>query len=167
VCRMHVEPVIWAGEEASHLWSAGTSRRPKSPNQGLWGSPLPYAAKIAIIDDDTELRQSLGGLMRSCGIEARLFESGDAFLAADPSPFDCVIADVHMPGIDGISLIKRLRGRGSEVPVIIISALDPERTREQALAGGAQAYFSKPVDPAALLEIVTQLTDSPPRELPG
>ena len=123
------------------------------------------AGKIAIIDDDEELRLSLGGLMRSSGIEARLFESCNAFLAADTSPFDCVIADVHMPGIDGISLIKWLRDRGSRAPVIIISALEPERTRERALAGGAQAFFSKPVDPVVLLETIARLTN-PPRKSP-
>ena len=121
---------------------------------------MPYGASIAIIDDDEELRLSLGGLMRAYGIEARQFASGDAFLAADQSRFECVIADVHMPGIDGISMIRRLRERGDQVPVIIISALDPDRTRVQAIAGGARAYFSKPVDSAALLELIEQLMNS-------
>jgi FixJ family two-component response regulator len=122
---------------------------------------VPFAGSVAIIDDDEELRLSLGGLMRSSGIEARLFESADAFLATGESPFDCVIADVHMPGLDGISMIKRLRDRDCQVPVIIISALDPLRTREQAMAAGALAYFPKPVDSATLLELIGQLADPP------
>lgn len=117
---------------------------------------MPSAGNVAIIDDDEELRLSLGSLMRSCGIAAQLFESASAFLAADPLPFDCLIADVHMPGIDGISMIGHLRDRGNQVPVIIISGLDPDRTRERATAGGALAYLSKPVDTAALLELVVQ-----------
>jgi len=118
------------------------------------------AARVAIIDDDKELRLSLGGLMRSFGIEAQLFESGDAFLELEKPTFDCLIADVHMPGTNGISMIRRLRDRGNQVPIIIISALDPDRTRDQALAAGAQAYFSKPVDSAALLELIERVVNS-------
>jgi FixJ family two-component response regulator len=118
---------------------------------------MQYPASVAIIDDDEELRKSLGGLMRAYGTEAELFESADAFLEADPSSFDCVIADVHMPGTDGITMVERLRNGGSQVPVIIISALDPDRTRDQAMARGAQAFFSKPIDTAALLEFMAKL----------
>jgi FixJ family two-component response regulator len=121
---------------------------------------VPYASSVAIIDDDEELRLSLGDLMRAYGIEAQLFESADSFLAADQSRFDCILADVHMPGIDGISMIKRLRDRGDQVPVIIISALDPVRTRNLAMTGGARAYFSKPVDSTALLELIGQIANS-------
>src|ERR1700741_5348123 len=119
------------------------------------------AVRVAIVDDDKELRLSLGGLMRAYGIEAELFEAGDAFLELEQPAFDCLIADVHMPGINGIAMIKRLRDRGNQVPVIVISALDPDRTRGQAMAAGAQAYFSKPVDSAALLEVIEQLANSP------
>jgi FixJ family two-component response regulator len=121
-----------------------------------------YPVSVAIIDDDEELRLSMGGLMRAYGVDAILFESAEAFLEADPSSFDCVIADVCMPGMDGISMIKCLRDRGDGVPVIIISALDPDRTRDQATLAGAQAHFSKPVDFTVLLELVAQLANSSP-----
>jgi FixJ family two-component response regulator len=118
---------------------------------------VPFPGNVAIIDDDEDLRHSLGALMRSYGIEAQLFGSAEAFLTTARSSFDCVIADVYMPGIDGISMIGRLRDRGNEVPVIIISALDPEATRAEAMTGGAQAYFAKPVDAGALLEVMAEL----------
>jgi len=118
------------------------------------------AGSVAIIDDDEELRLSLGRLMRAYGIEAKLFESADAFLASGQSHFDCVIADVHMPGTDGITMIERLLDRGDEVPVIVVSALDPDRTRELAMASGAHAYYSKPVDSAALLALIVQLANA-------
>jgi FixJ family two-component response regulator len=119
-----------------------------------------YPDRLAIIDDDEELRLSLGGLMRAYSIEAQLFESAEAFLEADTSSFDCVIADVHMPGIDGISMIEHLRNRGSQIPVIIISALDPDITRDEAMASGALGYFAKPIDTPALLVLLAQLADS-------
>jgi FixJ family two-component response regulator len=97
--------------------------------------------------------------MRSYGIEAQLFESAEAFLSTDQIEFDCVIADVHMSGMDGIEMIKQLREQGNLIPVIIISALDPDRTRDQAMAGGAQAFFSKPVDSDELLDLITRLAN--------
>src|SRR4051812_22912126 len=127
------------------------SIRPQPTSRRSRDSPVQYPNSVAIIDDDEELRLSLGGLMRAYGIEARLFESASAFLASGQSSFDCVIADVYMPDVDGISMTKRLRESGNDVPVIIISALDPERTRDKAMAGGAQAFFSKPVDSDELL----------------
>lgn len=122
---------------------------------------MKYPSRVAIIDDDHELRRSLGTLMRAYDIDAKLFESAEAFLKAEPQPFDCVIADVHMPGIDGISMIGCLRDRGNRVPVIIISALDPDRTRAEAMARGALAFFPKPVDVAGLLELLAQVANSP------
>ena len=121
---------------------------------------MSYPNNVAIIDDDEALRLSLGALMRAYGIAAQLFETADAFLGADQSPFDCVVADVHMPGTDGITMLERLRERGNQVPVIIISALDTDSTRQRAIAKGAENYFPKPVDAAALVKFMAGLASS-------
>lgn len=155
-CRVHLRPPQEKSDGCERLPNGiarPTSQRPRD-------SSVQYPNSVAIIDDDEELRRSLGGLMRAYGIEARLFESADAFLASGQTSFDCVIVDVHMPGVDGISMTKRLRERGNDVPVIIISALDPDRTRDKAMAGGAQAYFSKPIDSDELLDVMAELMSS-------
>jgi DNA-binding response OmpR family regulator len=119
-----------------------------------------YPALVAIVDDDQQLLQSVSGLLRSFGIKALLFQSAEEFLRAAPTPIDCVIADIHMPGMDGLTMLRKLREGGSEVPVIILSALDPDTTRSRALASGADAYFTKPVDTEELMDRMLRVVNA-------
>ena len=116
-----------------------------------------YPRLVAVVDDDQEMLVSISSLLRSLGIESLPYESAEDFLQAEPTPIDCVIADIHMPGINGLTMLEKLRERGSDVPVIILSALDPEPARAEALARGADAFFAKPVDTEALLRCMTRL----------
>jgi DNA-binding response OmpR family regulator len=119
-----------------------------------------YPALVAIVDDDQQLLQSVSGLLRSFGIKALLFQSAEEFLRAAPTPIDCVIADIHMPGMDGLTMLRKLREGGSDVPVIILSALDPDTTRSRALASGADAYFTKPVDTEELMDRMLRVVNA-------
>jgi FixJ family two-component response regulator len=113
---------------------------------------------VAIVDDDEEIRLSMGSLLRSYGIAAEAFESAEAFLSSpDISAFDCLVTDIHMPGMGGLEMLDVLRGRGDGLPVIVISALDPERTRAKAMSKGADAYLPKPVDPDDLVSCMREL----------
>jgi DNA-binding response OmpR family regulator len=119
-----------------------------------------YPGLVAIVDDDEQLLHSIGGLLRSFGIGALLFQSAEAFLRAVAAPIDCVIADIHMPDMDGLTMLKKLRDSGNAVPVIILSALDPESTRDRALATGANAYLSKPVDGEELVSCMVRVVNA-------
>jgi DNA-binding response OmpR family regulator len=119
-----------------------------------------YPALVAIVDDDEQLLHSLSGLLRSFGIKTLLFQSAADFLRAAPAAIECVIADIHMPGMDGLTMVRELREGGSDVPVIILSALDPDTTRDRALASGANAYFSKPVDTEELMDRMVRVVDA-------
>jgi len=119
-----------------------------------------YPACVAIVDDDEQLLHSIGGLLRSLGIEVMLFQSAEAFLQTHPAPIDCVIADIHMPNMDGLTMLRKLRESGSAVPVIVLSALDPESTRDRALAAGANAYLSKPVDSDELISCMVRVVNA-------
>lgn len=118
---------------------------------------------MAIIDDDEEVRLSMGGLLRSYGYESRAFDSAEAFLRSfDETAYACLITDVDMRGMDGIALLELLRSRRSVLPVIVISALDPARTRALAASTGANAFLAKPVDPDELLDWVRRLSAAEP-----
>jgi FixJ family two-component response regulator len=107
---------------------------------------------IAIVDDDAAVREALFDLLHVEGLAARTFASAAAFLADDGAGgFDCLITDVRMPEIDGLALQRRLRARGSGMPVIFITSSSDEATRAQALRDGAAAWFAKPVADAPLL----------------
>ncbi|EUC11584.1 response regulator transcription factor [Paraburkholderia hospita] len=101
---------------------------------------------VVVVDDDESVCLAIKRLLRSVGIAAETFASGDAFLdvlSSMPSyrP-DCVILDVQMPGLNGLEVQRRLSGSG--VSVIFITADDDISVREQAVAGGAVAYILKP-----------------------
>lgn len=119
-----------------------------------------YPELVAIVDDDEQLLHSISGLLRSFGIETLLFHSAEEFLHAPPAAIDCVLADIHMPGMDGLTMVKKLREGGSDVPVIVLSALDPDTTRDRALASGADAFFSKPVDTKELMDRMVRVVNA-------
>jgi FixJ family two-component response regulator len=110
---------------------------------------------VAIIDDDEELCFSLAELMRSVGYRAEPFASAEKFLSSPNLPsFDCVVADVHMPGISGIDLVRTLREEDWATPVILITAWPHDHLDDEALSVGALCLIRKPFEAAALVESV-------------
>jgi len=108
---------------------------------------------IAIVDDDAAIRKALRRLLSSADMNVTTFDSGQAFLdsLANQSP-DCLILDLHMPGISGLELLQGLSRIDVVVPTIVITAYD-ERAME-CLAAGAQVYLRKPVDDRVLLSAI-------------
>jgi FixJ family two-component response regulator len=110
---------------------------------------------VAIIDDDEPLCSSLVDLMRSTGYRAEAFPSAETFLASfNRFPFDCVIADVDMPGMSGLHLVRKLREQGDVTPVFLITALPGKRLDDEAVLAGAQCLLRKPFEIGALLDCV-------------
>ncbi len=85
------------------------------------------------------------------------FATAEEFLQcpAQPAP-DCLVLDVHLPGLSGLELQERLKADGRDIPVVFISAYAEECVREQALRAGAVAFLPKPLDEQALLDAVTR-----------
>ncbi|TGX41660.1 response regulator [Sphingomonas naasensis] len=110
---------------------------------------------IAIVDDDAAVREALFDFLQVENLPARAFAAAADFLA-DPAiaSFACVITDIRMPDIDGLELQRRLRARGSAMPVIFITSTSEEATRVRAMRGGAIAFLTKPFDDEALLGIL-------------
>ena len=103
---------------------------------------------IAIVDDDESVCHAIKGLVRSLGMEADTFASGQEFIGfieAMPSRrFNCVILDVQMPGLNGPDVQERLKRLGNRFPIIFLTAHDEVSVRERALAAGAVAFLRKP-----------------------
>jgi FixJ family two-component response regulator len=115
-------------------------------------SSVPAERTISIVEDDESLRLALVGLLRSMAHDAYGYRSAEDFLAADESGFDCVITDIHLPGINGIEMMRRLRERGDAVPVIVVTARDEKRWVAEAKAGGALCLLRKPFETQDLLD---------------
>jgi FixJ family two-component response regulator len=100
---------------------------------------------IAVIDDDEPFRTALVESLCSLGYRARGFASAEEFLAAsEGSSCDCVITDIHMPGMSGFDLKRLLLARDWRVPVIMITARGEPGLEARAAASGAICLLRKP-----------------------
>jgi len=108
---------------------------------------------ISVIDDDDSLRAAVVGLLRSHGYRAEGYSTGEAFLVAAPGP-DCIVTDIHMPGISGIDLKDELVRRGDTTPVIMITARSDAGLEGRARASGAACFLRKPFDAGDLVQCI-------------
>jgi FixJ family two-component response regulator len=93
----------------------------------------------------------MSSLVRSLGYDASVFASAEAFLASSRlHDTACLIADVQMPGMNGLELQSKLVAQHG-IPIIFITAFAEERLRKQAEAAGAVGFFSKPVDSRVII----------------
>ena len=110
---------------------------------------------IAIIDDDELLCSSLVDLIGSIGFCAEPFTSAQAFLtSAKLASWDCIIADINMPGMSGLRLLRELREQGIMTPLILITALPERHLDELAISTGALCLLRKPFETVSLLDYV-------------
>ena len=114
---------------------------------------MPY---VAIVDDEEPVRKALKRLLRASGLEADTYASGKDFLEASVARMpDCVVLDLHMPGMSGLQVLYELRSAKRSLPAVVITAYDEPASREQCLAAGAAAYLRKPLDERLLLNAIS------------
>jgi FixJ family two-component response regulator len=125
------------------------------------GAATPPGA-VAVVDDEEAVRRALARLLAVAGYEVWSFPSGEAFLAslADRKP-GCVVLDLHMPRLDGLSVLRTLRSGPAPLPVIVITGHDSPEWRSRCLAAGVVAYLGKPFDDTQLLDAVDQALNGP------
>jgi FixJ family two-component response regulator len=112
-------------------------------------------ALICVVDDDAALRDSLSDLLRAAGYRAACFESAESFLASEERDgCGCVVADIHMPGLTGIDLAKRVAAAIDAPKVILITGHPEESWRERALYSGAAGFLRKPIESKTLLDLI-------------
>ncbi len=116
------------------------------------------ARTIAVIDDDDRVFESLQNLLASCGYKAETYSSANLFLKSGAlSRTSCIITDVEMRRMSGLGLLQHVRGRHSDVPVIIITGKPSENSETFYLDRGANGFFRKPIDGDALLTLINNL----------
>ncbi|MBN8899484.1 MAG: DNA-binding response regulator [Rhodospirillales bacterium 69-11] len=113
------------------------------------------SAVVHVVDDDDAVRDSLAFLLESSDFTVRTYASAADFLAvAGTFRTGCVLTDVRMPGMDGLTLQKQLVARGCRLPVIVMTGHGDVPIAVQALKNGASDFLEKPFDDAALLAAV-------------
>jgi two-component system, LuxR family, response regulator FixJ len=117
---------------------------------------------IILIDDDDATRDSVRLLLECEGLLVRDFASCAEFLAAEGTAHpDCLILDIHMPGITGIEFLERLRARGASVPAILMTGDPTPEIGKRAAAADVVAVLEKPFQGSELVDLVHSVFDSP------
>jgi FixJ family two-component response regulator len=111
---------------------------------------------IYIIDDDKSVRRSFELLLNSAGLETKSYAGANEFLDVyRQDEGDLLILDIHMPDMDGCTLLKILRKQNVTIPVIVVTAYDEQESRRSAEEYGVLNYLVKPVDGETLIELIT------------
>jgi len=111
---------------------------------------------VYVVDDDVSIRESLSSLIRAEGMAVEVFASPIDFLAQEKlKDFSCVVLDVRMPGLDGLSLQDELTRRGWEVPIIFITGHGDVPDAVRAMKAGAIDFLKKPFEDFALMRAIT------------
>jgi FixJ family two-component response regulator len=112
-------------------------------------------ATVLVVDDDPDLRASVGRLLRSLGIDTRLFASIPDFLKSDPPDGPvCLVLDVRLPGQSGLDLQRELAAANRDLPIIFITGHGDIPMTVQAMKGGAIEFLTKPFRDQDLLDAI-------------
>src|SRR3984885_9312502 len=110
---------------------------------------------ILVIDDDVDLRNSLGRLLRSVGLNARLFASVSEFLNSEPTDGpSCLVLDVRLPGQSGLEFQRELAAAGRELPIVFITGHGDIPMSVQAMKVVSIEFFTKPIRDQELLDAI-------------
>ena len=133
------------------------------------GAPVPFAAAeaatekktVLVVEDSITSRVLIKNILESAGYTVKTSVDGiEGLTLLKTEPFDLVVSDIEMPRMDGFELTKRIRAdkRLSDLPVILVSALETREDREQGIEAGANAYIIKSsFDQSNLLEVARRL----------
>ena len=118
---------------------------------------MPSSPRIFIVDDDEGVIDSLIALFGAHGLDAQGFSSATAFLGGcEADAHGCVLIDVHMPGIDGLTLQREVARRWPGLPIIVMTGAADVAIAVRAMKAGAVDFIEKPIDETVLLDTVRE-----------
>jgi FixJ family two-component response regulator len=110
---------------------------------------------ISVVDDDPSVRSSMKLLIESFGFQSAIFESAESFLESEQLlRTSCLVADLQMPGMNGLQLQRSLASANRAIPMIFITAYDDKDSRWKAMQAGAIAFLGKPFTEDQLLKAI-------------
>lgn len=116
-------------------------------------SPTQSRGRVLIVDDERSIRNSYARLLKQAGFEVEEASTGaEAMQRIERTRFDVVFTDVSLPGMDGLTLLRRMRSRSGNLAVVLMVETHDNATAVKAAAAGALQYLVKPIDSAALQE---------------
>src|ERR1700761_7025502 len=110
---------------------------------------------VYVVDDDISAREGVAGLLRSAGLIAKTFASGEEFLGAGrPKAPSCLVLDLNLPGLNGLDLQQELAKTGVQIPIIFLTGHGDIPTTVRAVKAGATNFLTKPFDDEDLLNAI-------------
>jgi len=123
---------------------------------------MPDSYVVAIVDDDDAVRQSTAGLLMRAGHRVDSYTDGTEFLASDlPKGLGCILLDMRMPGMDGLSVMRALRERGVAVPILVLTGHGDIPLAVEAMRLGAVDFLEKPYPPGELIDAIRRACETP------
>lgn len=116
--------------------------------------------RLLIVDDEETLTFSLYQTFINSPIECEVITASsgnEALMRVEEAPFDVVITDIAMPGINGLDLLSMIKARNPGTEVIVITAYGSDERKEQAIQRGAKSYIEKPFDLHEIRDLVFKL----------
>ncbi len=118
--------------------------------------------RVLVVEDDDSMRAAIERLLNAAGFATAVYASANELLAVGPSEDDaCVVSDLVLPGQSGLELLGMLRARGWLGPLILITAHDSPRVRQEAAQSGVAAYLAKPFPGSSLVAAVQRAMGAP------
>ena len=117
--------------------------------------------RVLAVDDSKTMRNMISFTLNGAGYDVTEAEDGqEALKIAEKSDFDLVITDINMPNMDGITLLKSLRGlsKFSSTPILILTTEGGDDKKSEGRSAGATGWIVKPFDPNKLLQVVAKVS---------
>ena len=120
---------------------------------------------VLVVEDDQEMNELQRELLAAHGLAALAAYTGvEAVEMAQHHHADAVLLDVMLPEMDGFETCSRLREDRSDLPIVMITALDSEECRRRGFEAGADAYFTKPFNPDEVISTIRRLIEASGKE---
>jgi CheY-like chemotaxis protein len=128
-------------------------------------APPALQGRVLVVEDDRVNQRVIGHFLKQMGLETVLVEDGyEAVQTATTAPWDAILMDCQLPGLDGLEATRRIRAKlpGQPLPIIALTANASTQDRDACLAAGMDDYLTKPVRPELLAATLQKWLGSPP-----
>jgi len=120
-------------------------------------------SRILVVEDDRATRHLIGGVLRKAGFSVTTVQDGaGAVRLVRSKPFDLMLLDIWMPRMNGLEVLAKLRDTPARPRVVVMTSDDTPETLLQAVREHAHHYVKKPVDPVALVELLSEVLEAGP-----
>jgi two-component system KDP operon response regulator KdpE len=116
-----------------------------APHSSSYSSPASSSGNILVVDDDASVRRALHITLQTLGFSTSEAAAGEeALILAHTAPYDVVLLDINLPGMDGLETCRQLRRLFPRIAILMLTVRDGEEDKVQALEAGADDYVTKP-----------------------